>query len=291
MIITLIIIFLQPWSIPHQTERHFWKNATDWGASSQWPSEHHSWKIAQVLDTTNTYTCQLGPQAVRLSPLPYEGHQRCQRSPLQVKSSSPMLHSRLLGLIFIMNEVFKNDDFADDWDAWPTTRRQTRILTWPELVTKMLPWLRISKYFKAIRGGGTACIRKAKRMDGIGSQYLPSFFYQTAGGVLHVRESLEDCAGRAWDAEGEEGHSLSKVPPRTGRAGGLHEIKKLYVRYIELLLFQVKHAKAHAQMLRQTISAIKTEVWDWRIMGHTARQMSWIGMQTLIRQKHNLSIV
>ena len=27
-------------------------------------------------------------------------------------------------------------------------------------------------------------------------------------------------------------------------------------------IFQVKHAKAHAQMLRQTISAIKTEVWD-----------------------------
>ena len=28
----------------------------------------------------------------------------------------------------------------------------------------------------------------------------------------------------------------------------------------ELSPFQVKHAKAHAQMLRQTISAIKTEV-------------------------------
>ena len=27
-------------------------------------------------------------------------------------------------------------------------------------------------------------------------------------------------------------------------------------------------------MLRQTISAIKTEVWDWR-MGHTTPQMSW----------------
>ena len=52
-------------------------------------------------------------------------------------------------------------------------------------------------------------------------------FHQAAGGVLHVRESLQDCASRAWDAEGEEGHSLSKVPPRTGRAGGLHGIKKL----------------------------------------------------------------
>ena len=31
---------------------------------------------------------------------------------------------------------------------------------------------------------------------------------------------------------------------------------------ITFLFFQVKHAKAHAQMLRQTISAIKTEVWD-----------------------------
>ena len=27
-------------------------------------------------------------------------------------------------------------------------------MTWPELVTKMLPWLRISKYYKANRGGG-----------------------------------------------------------------------------------------------------------------------------------------
>ena len=37
-------------------------------------------------------------------------------------------------------------------------------------------------------------------------------------------------------------------------------LKELYARYIELSPFQVKHAKAHAQMLRQTISAIKTEV-------------------------------
>ena len=30
----------------------------------------------------------------------------------------------------------------------------------------------------------------------------------------------------------------------------------------ELAELEVKHAKAHAQMLRQTINAIKTEVWE-----------------------------
>ena len=120
----------------------------------------------------------------------------------------------------IHNEVFKNDDFADDWDAWPTTRRQTRILTWPELVTKMLPWLRISKYFKA---------NVSQYQEGWMAldHNIYHVFYQAAGGVLHVRESLQDCAGRAWDAEGEEGHSLPKVPPRAGRARGLHDIKKI----------------------------------------------------------------
>ena len=52
-------------------------------------------------------------------------------------------------------------------------------------------------------------------------------FHQAAGGVLHVRESLQDCASWAGDAEGEEGHSLPKVPPRAGRARGLHSIKKI----------------------------------------------------------------
>ena len=100
-------------------------------------------------------------------------------------------------------------------------------------------------------------------------------FHQAAGGVLHVRESLQDCASRAWDAEGEEGHSLPKVPPRAGRARGLHAIEKISMYdKNEPSLFQVKHAKAHAQMLRQTISAIKTEVWDWR-MAHATPQMSW----------------
>ena len=54
----------------------------------------------------------------------------------------------------------------------------------------------------------------------------------------------------------------------------LHELAELEVCFWHLtclhsnwswfnyLFFQVKHAKAHAQMLRQTISAIKTEVWD-----------------------------
>ena len=53
MIITLIIIFLQPWSIPYQAERHFWKNAKDWGASSQWPSGYYSWNNSQ-----STWDCQ-----------------------------------------------------------------------------------------------------------------------------------------------------------------------------------------------------------------------------------------
>ena len=287
MMITLIIIFLQPWSVSHQTERHFWKNATDWGASSQWPSEHHSWKIAQVLDTTNTYTCQPRTSSCQTVSATIWGTPTLPKISFTGEIVQPYAPFTTLGTN-IHNEVFKNDDFADDWDAWPTTRRQTRILTWPELVTKMLPWLRISKYFKA---------NVSQYQEGwmaLDHNIYHVFFYQAAGGVLHVRESLQDCAGRAWDAEGKEGHSLPKVPPRTGRAGGLHKTKRIafsihYVTY-ELSRFQVKHAKAHAQMLRQTISAIKTEVWDWR-MGHTARQMSWIGMQTLIRQKHNLSIV
>ena len=147
MMITLIIIFLQPWSVSHQTERHFWKNATDWGASSQWPSEHHSWKIAQVLDTTNTYTCQPRTSSCQTVSATIWGTPTLPKISFTGEIVQPFAPFTTLGTN--IHKVFKNDDFADDWDAWPTTRRQTRILTWPELVTKMLPWLRISKYFKA----------------------------------------------------------------------------------------------------------------------------------------------
>ena len=37
-----------------------------------------------------------------------------------------------------------NWEIADVWGAWPTTKRPTRILTWPEPETKMLPWLKTS---------------------------------------------------------------------------------------------------------------------------------------------------
>ena len=36
---------------------------------------------------------------------------------------------------------------TDDWGVWPTMKRPTRTLTWPELETKMLPLLKTSKYW------------------------------------------------------------------------------------------------------------------------------------------------
>lgn len=89
---------------------------------------------------------------------------------------------------------------------------------------------------------------------------------QATGGLHNVWGPLQDSTGRVGDAEREAGDPLPKVPPRTRRAGGLLvtiglSAFKFKPKWWPFFL-QVKHAKAHAQMLRQTISAIKTEVWD-----------------------------
>ena len=90
--------------------------------------------------------------------------------------------------------------------------------------------------------------------------------FQATGGLHNVWGPLQDSTGRVGDAEREAGDPLPKVPPRTRRAGGLLVTIGLSAFKFKpkwwLFFLQVKHAKAHAQMLRQTISAIKTEVWD-----------------------------
>ena len=159
----------------------------------------------------------------------------------------------------IRNEVLKKiDDFADDWDAWPTTRRPTRISTWPELVTKMLPWLRISKYYKANRGGGM--YQKSKKRS------IFTMFFIRQQEVCSMFESLSKTAQA--ELEMQKGRRVTHFQKSLQELAELEvciALKKLHVWYIELSRFQVKHAKAHAQMLRQTISAIKTEVWELRL--------------------------
>ena len=82
-------------------------------------------------------------------------------------------------------------------------------MTWPELVTKMLPWLRISKYYKANRGGGM--YQKSKKrsiftMFFIRQQEVCSMFeslsktaqaeleMQKGRRVTHFQKSLQELA-------------------------------------------------------------------------------------------------
>ena len=70
---------------------------------------------------------------------------------------------------------------------------------------------------------------------------------------------------QSWRCRKGEGWPTSKSPStnlQSWRSACDNCLVIIQVQANNFSFFQVKHAKAHAQMLRQTISAIKTEVWD-----------------------------
>ena len=202
------------------------------GLRAEWPTtrfyKHPGLRKSLLLKTSRTWSCQTACATTWGTPmLPktcFTGEPR----------SGPWLCSWNLHL-------------ADGWGAWLITKKPTRTLTWPGLETKMLPLLKTSKYWSV-------------------RQYWPNF--QPISRQQEVCTMFEGLSKTAQaELEMQKGRRVTHFQK------SLHELAELEVclwllacqhsKYkTKLFFFQVKHARAHAQMLRQTISAIKTEVWD-----------------------------
>ena len=78
--------------------------------------------------------------------------------------------------------------------------------------------------------------------------------------IFMLTEDLGDCAGRPQDVKGATGRIIPKVPDGTGGARGEPVTMMSILSALAQISFQVKHSRAHAQMLRSAIAALKAEL-------------------------------